>query len=68
MSKYNKVPDAWKKRIFAFNAKRAADSAAAADMQLLAAAMGRLPAGQLKKLLTAEMLAILARYGVEVTG
>lgn len=66
MSRWSRVPDERKKAIFKYNAAKAADSAAAADMRALANAMGKLPPGQLKKLLTSDVLAILARYGVEV--
>lgn len=66
MSKWDRVSPDRKKEIFAFNAARAADSAAAADMRAIAKSIGRLPAGQLKKVLTSDVLAILARYGVEV--
>ena len=37
---------------------------AAADMQAVAEAMAQLPHGQLKKVLTDEIIAILAKYGV----
>lgn len=37
---------------------------AAVDMQAIAAAMAKLPHGQLKKVLTDEIIAILAKYGV----
>ena len=67
MPKWDKVPEERKKAIFAYNAARAADSAAAADMHKIAAAIGGLPHGQLKKLLTAEIREILSRYGVEVS-
>ena len=36
----------------------------AKDMQTIAAAMAELPSGQLKKLLTEDILAILEKYGV----
>ena len=39
---------------------------AAQDMRTIAAAFAALPAGQLKKVLTEEILAILAKYGVEI--
>ena len=39
---------------------------AAADMQGIAAAIGKLPQGQLKKVLTEEIVAILAKYGVVI--
>lgn len=40
------------------------DQAAAEDMRTIAAAIGKLPPGQLKKVLTEDILAILAKYGV----
>ena len=39
---------------------------AAADMQTIAAAIGKLPPGQLKKILTGDILTILAKYGVVI--
>lgn len=39
---------------------------AAADMQALATAMAKLPPGQLKKILTDDIVAILAKYGVVI--
>lgn len=36
------------------------------DMQAMAAAFAQLPPGQLKKVLTDEIIAILAKYGVVV--
>lgn len=41
---------------------------AAADMQTIAAAIGKLPPGQLKKVLTGEIIAILKKYGVAING
>ena len=66
MSRWDKVPPARKKAIYAYNAAKAADSAAAADMHTIAAALGKLPPGQLKKILTDDIREILSRYGVEV--
>ena len=40
---------------------------AAADMQTIAAAIGKLPPGQLKKVLTQEIIDILAKYGVVIS-
>ena len=42
-----------------------ADESAAADMRAIAEAFAQLPPGQLKKVLTEDILAILAKYGVE---
>ena len=36
------------------------------DMRTIAAAMAQLPPGQLKKVLTDDIIAILAKYGVVV--
>ena len=36
------------------------------DMQAIAAAIAKLPHGQLKKILTDDMINILARYGVVI--
>ena len=36
------------------------------DMRAMAAAIGKLPHGQLKKILTKDIIAILAKYGVVV--
>ena len=38
----------------------------AEDMRAMAAAIGKLPPGQLKKVLTEEIVAILAKYGVVI--
>ena len=38
----------------------------AEDMRAMAAAIGKLMPGQLKKILTADILAILAKYGVVI--
>ena len=40
---------------------------AAADMQDTAAAIGKLPQGQLKKVLTQDIIDILAKYGVVIS-
>lgn len=36
------------------------------DMRAIAAALAKLPPGQLKKVLTEDIIAILAKYGVEI--
>lgn len=36
------------------------------DMRTIAAAMAQLPPGQLKKVLTEDIIAILAKYGVVI--
>ena len=55
-------------RIIAYNQAVAADASAAADMRAIAAAMAQLPKGQLKKVLTGEIIAILKKYGVAIDG
>jgi hypothetical protein len=46
-----------------FNRRRAAADEKAADVDVLVQAMLALPAGQLKKLLTNEVLTVLEKYG-----
>lgn len=36
------------------------------DMRAIAAAIAKLPPGQLKKILTNDIIAILAKYGVRI--
>ena len=55
-----------RKRIIAYNQAVAADASAAADMRTIAAAMAQLPPGQLKKVLTQDIIDILAKYGVVI--
>ena len=43
-----------------------ADQNAAEDMRAIAAAMAKLPPGQLKKVLTQDIIDILAKYGVVI--
>lgn len=43
-----------------------ADASAAADMRAMAEAFAKLPPGQLKKVLTEDIIAILAKYGVMI--
>lgn len=55
-----------RKRIIAYNQAVAADASAAADMRAIAEAMAQLPPGQLKKVLTQDIIDILAKYGVVI--
>lgn len=55
-----------RKRIIAYNQAVAADASAAADMRTIAAAMAQLPPGQLKKVLTDDVIDVLKKYGVEL--
>ena len=52
-----------KERILAFNREVAARKEKADDLDVLVAAIMKLPYGQLKKVLSAEVLAALAKYG-----
>ena len=55
-----------RKRIIAYNQAVAADASAAADMRAMAEAFAKLPPGQLKKVLTQDIIDILAKYGVVI--
>ena len=55
-----------RKRIIAYNQAVAADASAAADMRTMAEAFAQLPPGQLKKVLTDEIITILEKYGVVI--
>ena len=54
-------------RIIAYNQAVAQQREKAQDMEIIAAALAKLPPGQLKKLLTEDVLAVLAKYGVAIT-
>lgn len=56
----------WKQRVFEYNRKLAEEREAAADMQIVAEHLAQLPPGQLKRILDEDVLAILAKYGVNV--
>ena len=55
-----------RKRIIAYNQAVAADASAAADMRAIAAALAKLPLGQLKKVVTQDIVDILGKYGVVI--
>ncbi len=59
------MPNPWKDRVLAFNRMRKAEGEKASDMDVLIIAMNKLPKGQLKKVLTDEILAVLKKYGYE---
>lgn len=50
-------------KILAYNKDQAERKEKADDMDVIIAAMGSLPWGQLKKLLTDEVVAVLEKYG-----
>lgn len=51
-------------KIIAYNRAAAERSEKATDMDVLIAALGKLPWGQLKKVLTDDVVAVLKKYGV----
>lgn len=53
-----------RERIIAYNQKVSADASVAKDMRTIAAAMSNLPPGQLKKVLSEDVIAVLKKYGV----
>ena len=55
----------WKEKVLAYNRAAAAKGEKASDLEQLIAAMAQLPPGQLKKVLTEDVLEILRKYGVE---
>ena len=54
-----------RERILAYNRAMAQRQEKAEDMDVIAAALLTLPPGQLKKLLTPEVLAVLDKYAEE---
>jgi hypothetical protein len=57
------MPNPWKNKVIAFNRRRAEVDGKAADVDVLVQAMLKLPPGQMKKLFTTEVLAVLKKYG-----
>lgn len=55
-----------RQKIFEFNRRRAEDHEKAGDLLVIVHELGKLPPGQLKKVLTEEVIAVLNKYGVEV--
>ena len=58
----NKWTNGAKKRLVEIQA----DESVAADMRTIAEAFAKLPPGQLKKVLTQDIIDILAKYGVVI--
>ena len=52
-------------KILAFNKARAEEKEKASDMDIIVAAILKLPPGQAKKFLSDDVLAVLAKYGYE---
>lgn len=55
-----------REKILAYNKRRRAEGDKASDMDVMIAAISKLPPGQLKKVLSEEVKAVLRKYGVEV--
>lgn len=55
-----------RERILAYNRAMAERKEKAEDMDVIVAALLALPPGQLKKLLTPEVLAVLDKYGKNI--
>ena len=53
-----------RQKILAYNRAAAQRQAKADDMDILLRAVLQLPPGQLKKMLTEEVMAVLAKYGI----
>ena len=53
-------------KIIAYNKSVAKKSEKAADLDIIVAQLMELPPGQLKKVLTDDVLAVLAKYGVRI--
>ena len=55
-----------REKIIAYNKAQAERAEKAYDMDILIAALAQLPPGQLKKVLTDDVCAVLAKYGVNM--
>lgn len=53
-------------KIIAYNKAAKEKGEKATDLDILVAEIMKLPYGQLKKVLTDEVLAVLAKYGLEI--
>lgn len=53
-------------KILAYNRSVKAKGEKAEDMDVLIAAIGKLPPGQLKKVLSDEVITVLRKYGIEI--
>lgn len=52
-----------RERIYAFNKNRAEKDEKASDLDIIVSEIMKLPPGQLKKVLTDDVMAVLAKYG-----
>lgn len=53
-------------KILAYNKAVKEKSEKATDMDILVAAIGKLPPGQMKKVLSDEVITVLRKYGIEI--
>lgn len=53
-----------RQKILAFNRSVKEKGEKASDLDVIVAALGKLPPGQLKKVLSEDVLAVLEKYGV----
>ena len=57
-----------RQKIIAYNRTVAKKGEKASDLDVIVSAMAKLPPGQLKKVLTDDVVAVLAKYGVDIGG
>lgn len=55
-----------REKILAFNREVKANKEKASDMEILISEIAKLPPGQFKKIATDEVIAIFAKYGIEI--
>ena len=55
-----------KEKIIAYNKSVKEKAEKAADLEVIVSEIMKLPPGQLKKVLTEEVLAVLAKYGLKL--
>lgn len=55
-----------KAKILAYNKSVKEKGEKATDLDVIVAALAKLPPGQLKKVLTDDVIAVLNKYGVEI--
>ena len=55
-----------REKILAFNKSVREKGEKASDLDIIVAAFAKLPPGQLKKVLTEDVIAVLKKYGVEL--
>ena len=57
-----------RQKSIAYNRTVAEKGEKASDLDVIVSAMAKLPPGQLKKVLTDDVIAVLAKYGVDIGG